>query len=220
MTNLETCLREMLGPEAGVGCAEITGTADGLWPEEEQAVTRAIAKRQAEFAAGRRAARQALTGIGIAPVAVPVGGHRQPLWPDGVTGAITHDAGVALAAVTPTDRTIGLGIDVTLADPLPEKTRAAILTHSAEQSLNPPEERAVFSAKESLFKALFPQLGTYFGFDAASVAPDLATGRFEITLTRTLGEFQSGQRWTGRLGIVGPCLISALVCRRRGPLTR
>jgi 4'-phosphopantetheinyl transferase EntD len=207
---LEAALRAMLGGDAGIGCAAIGGE-DGLFPQEMPAIARAVPKRRAEFAAGRRAARAALAEIGIAPVAVPVGDHRAPVWPEGVVGAITHDAGVALAAVARSDRMRGLGIDVTEAAPLPGNTRRAILPHAAEQGLSPLEERAVFSAKESLFKALFPFLGTYFGFEAAAVRVDLEAGGFEITLAVPLGPWSAGTGWTGRVHVAEAGVLTGLV---------
>ena len=209
---LEAKLRAMLGRDAGIGSAAI-GDEDGLFPEEMPAVARAVPKRRAEFAAGRRAARAALSEIGLAPVAVPVGAHRAPVWPDGVVGAITHDVGVALSAVMPADKVLGVGIDVTEAAPLPAITRRAILPHAAEQGLSPLEERAVFLAKESLFKALFPLVGTYFGFEAAVARVDLEGGTFGIELACPLGELRTGTNWSGRVAIHDSWLLAALVTR-------
>ena len=200
-------LQAMLGPEVGVGWADVTGT-DGLFAEERDAVTRAIGKRQAEFAAGRRAARAALRALGCPEVAIPVGQDRAPQWPEGLRGAITHDAGLALAAVTNRG---SLGIDLTEAAPLPGDTRRAILPHDAEQGMDPLSERAGFSAKETLFKALYPFVETYFGFAAARVHPDLAARTFRITLTKALGPFPEGQAWTGHVTVQDGRVLTALV---------
>ena len=91
---LSDALAALLGPDAGVGYAAIEGT-HGLLPEEAPAIARAIPKRQAEFAAGRRAARAALTTLGHPAQAIPVGDRRAPIWPQGTVGAITHDQGHA-----------------------------------------------------------------------------------------------------------------------------
>lgn len=199
-------LQAMLGRDAGVGRAEVAGE-EGLFPEEAPAVARAIPKRRAEFAAGRRAARAALVALGMAETAIPAGAARQPLWPDGVAGAITHDRGLALAAVT---REGGIGIDLTEAAALPGDTRRTILPHAAEAGLDPLAARAGFSAKESLFKALFPVVGTHFGFSAALVRPDPAAGRFEIELLDPLGPVAAGTAWTGHIHVADGLLMTAL----------
>lgn len=208
-------LAGMLGADVGVGQANCSGT-DGLYPEEQTAISNAVERRRVEFAAGRRAARAALAQIGAPAIAIPLGAHRAPRWPVGITGSITHERDVALAAVT---RRGWLGIDVTEAAPLPENTRRAILPHPEEAGLNPIAERAGFSAKESLFKALFPLVGRYFGFSAARVWPDLDSGHFRIELAEPLGAFSEGTGWDGTLAIEGPHLVTALRLADDDPVT-
>ena len=210
---LSEALSALLGPDAGVGYAAIDGPG-GLFPEETPAIARAIPKRQAEFAAGRRAARAALAGLGQPAVALPVGERRAPVWPSGIVGAITHDKGHALAAVLSAKTSLGLGIDLTEAAPLPGKTRLEILPFEAEADFDDLTARAGFSAKESLFKALFPSIRDYFGFSSALVVPDLGAGCFKITLTRPLGAFPAGQCWQGRIAETDNLVLTALRINR------
>jgi hypothetical protein len=58
-----------------------------------------VPKRQAEFVAGRICAREALTGWGHDNVVVGIGAHREPIWPQGLLGSITHCADYAAAVV-------------------------------------------------------------------------------------------------------------------------
>ncbi len=202
-------LSDMLGGDAGVGCVPITGN-EGLYPGETLAIARAIPKRQAEFAAGRRAARAALAAFDHPATAIPVGDRRAPVWPEGIVGTITHDRGYALAAVLPADAALGVGIDLTEAAPLPGQTRTEILPFETEAGFDDLTARAGFSAKESLFKALFPSIRDYFGFSSAMVAPDLGAGRFKITLTRPLGPFPAGQTWQGDMAEHSGLFLTAL----------
>ena len=204
---LTAALSAMLGGDAGVGYADGSDDPE-LFPEEAQAIARAIPKRRAEFAAGRRAARAALVGIGQAPQAILVGEHRAPLWPRGMVGAITHDDGTALAAVLPDRAAAGLGIDLTAATALPAKVDREILPHADEQGLSPLDARTGFSAKESLFKALFPLVGAYFGFSAAVFRPGLTT--FHIELTVPIGPFAAGTGWTGQCARDSRHILTAL----------
>lgn len=65
----------------------------------------AAPKRLGEFLAGRLAAREALRPFGLAGCSVAIGAAREPLWPEGVEGSISHSRlageGVALCAVRP-----------------------------------------------------------------------------------------------------------------------
>lgn len=213
MVEVEAVLSRVLGPGVGLGVEPVSG-AEGLRPVEAMAVARAVPKRVAEFAAGRRAARRALDSIGREAVDLPAGPNRAPVWPEGVTGSITHDGDLALAAVALLGEVRSLGLDLTEAAPLPGATRGHILRHEDEADLSEIEARAVFSAKESLYKALSPHVGFVFGFSAATVRPDLAAGTFEACLQQPLGPFQPGQTWFGRLAIEGDRLITGLVLRQ------
>lgn len=205
-------LGAMVGDGVGTGEATVTG-ADDLRASEAVAVERAIARRRAEFAAGRRAARLALDQIGHRDATLPVGADRAPLWPEGATGSITHDAGLALAVAVPVSVARSIGIDLTEAAILPDGVRDQILRHPDETRLTDLEARAAFSAKESLFKALSPHVGFVFGFSAAVVEIDLSAGTFAARLTHSLGAYQVGDTWLGRVAIDGPRLITSLVVR-------
>ena len=211
-TSIEAVLSEMLGPGIGLGIEPVSGSG-GLRPVEAIAVSKAVPKRVAEFAAGRRAARTALGAIGCEASDIPAGPDRAPVWPDGVTGTITHDGDLALAAAARLGDVRSMGLDLTEAAPLPGGTRERILRHAAEEGLTDLEARVVFSAKESLFKALSPHVGFVFGFSAAAVRPDMERGSFEAWLLQPLGPFEQGQVWRGRLAIEGRRLITGLVLR-------
>lgn len=199
----------MVGADVGLG-AECVTDADGLSPLEVAAMSNAVPRRIAEFAAGRRAARQALARIGVEPAELPVGADRAPVWPKGTTGSITHDTGLALAAAVSLRTAGSIGIDITEAEPLPGEVREQILRHPFEAGLDDLEARAAFSAKESLFKALSPHVGFVFGFGVAVVEVDFAAGLFEAHLLHALGPFSKGQYWQGHLGIDGNRMVTAL----------
>jgi enterobactin synthetase component D len=151
-------------------------TAGGIVLPESLAS--AALKRQVEFAAGRFCARAALRQLGYesrAPLAI--GQHRAPLWPAGCLGSISHGDGLAIAVVTTTKAWRGLGIDIEriltneAAEPLLEHLMtAAELSVGNVAGLSIAHWLSlVFSAKESLFKALYPLVGRYFDFLDAEV---------------------------------------------------
>ena len=195
--------------EMTIGVAEVTDDA-GLLDPEPDAVTRAIPKRRAEFAAGRRAARLALEVAALPVVAIPQGAKRAPVWPDGVVGSITHDGDLAVACVAPTSRIKRIGIDLAEARDFPEHLRSQILLTPDEQQQNGLEARISFSAKETVFKAFFPEVGSYFGFDAVEVAPSLTAETFDVTLRRPLGRFQTGFKCRGGIVFLEDHLVTWL----------
>ncbi|MDY6925445.1 MAG: phosphopantetheinyl transferase [Pseudomonadota bacterium] len=205
--DLAARLAAMLGPGAGIGWSPCEGEA-GLLEDEARHLDRAVPKRRAEFAAGRRAARAALAALGHPAQAIPAGPGRAPVWPEGIAGSLTHDRDLALAAVVASGEDIG--IDLTAAEALPGETRRAILPHDAEAGLDDLAARAAFSAKESLFKALYPCIETYFGFDAAIAAPDIDAGTVVLRLTGAIGPHGPGTVFTGRVERVGGALLTTL----------
>jgi 4'-phosphopantetheinyl transferase EntD len=142
----------------------------------------AVPQRRREFAAGRLCAARALTELGASG---PVGRDektREPLWPKGVAGSISHTRALAAAAVT---RGPMLGIDLEpqlSADALRDVRKLAI--SDAEWTLLGADAAlatALFSAKESLFKCLWPSTRVFLDFpDAQLVAHDDGTFTLEL----------------------------------------
>jgi len=159
---------------------------------------RAVPKRRAEFLAGRWAARQALAGLGLDAVATR-GEDGCPRWPSGVVGSITHGADCKGKTVLLLALLRGLGIDAERL--MNESTKDELMSRicdgeeraALEQGLGVPEHERVtfaFSAKESLYKCLFPLVRRFMDFNAARVVQAQATrdeaGRWVGALTLEL----------------------------------
>lgn len=137
---------------------------------------KAVIKRQAEFVAGRKLAQQALKQIGQGydrPIAI--GTHREPLWPAGSTGSIAHCDGWAVCTVLKAEHlSVGIDIEHRLAHQTASEVQAMIGTAQewallAQQFDLASAVTLLFSAKESLFKALFPQVHIYLDFSDAEL---------------------------------------------------
>src|SRR5690242_16641698 len=99
----------------GVGLRRLSaGPQPSLQPEEEQALgPRAVERRRQYFAAGRAAARDALRELGVVhDVAIGRGASGEPLWPEGIVGAISHAGDFAVAVAGLRADYAGLGVDV------------------------------------------------------------------------------------------------------------
>ncbi|WP_420592089.1 4'-phosphopantetheinyl transferase family protein [Bacterioplanoides sp.] len=172
------------------------------------ALTNAVEKRQAEFLAGRYAARKALSAMRIAADEVPTGTNRAPVWPEGVVASITHTNTAAVCAVALSKNLLYLGIDLenVLTAAVANKLKANIVdTQEASllKTLPISFEHALtlaFSAKESLFKALHPSVGYYFDFDTAKLTKVcFETRSISLQLTKDLStDFTSGLCLYGR----------------------
>jgi 4'-phosphopantetheinyl transferase EntD len=160
-------------------------SAPNLFPEESNIVANAVEKRQLEFAKGRQCARAALRRMGVSDQPLLVGSHREPLWPPGVTGSITHTLGLCAAAVGWETSYAGVGIDVEQAEPLQPEIAERVATIPEMEALPsmPPllAARLVFSAKESFYKCQFYQTRGWLDFFDVTIALQ-PNGAFEARL--------------------------------------
>ena len=133
---------------------------------------RAVVKRKAEFIAGRAVALQALHRQGCDCSELPIGQHRAPIWPQGWIGSISHTDDLAMVTIAPSNEAAFLGLDV---ESLIEQTQldSLIPMFISAQELrlwrgNELSKQSfatlVFSAKESIFKAVYPHVKTYLEF--------------------------------------------------------
>ncbi|WP_233587101.1 4'-phosphopantetheinyl transferase superfamily protein [Pseudorhodobacter sp. E13] len=173
MTNLPALLAaaRRLAP-AGIAwaVADPTAPAPPLWPGED--IGKAVPARAMEFAAGRAAAREALAALGAPLAAIPHGPDRAPVWPQGISGSLTHSASACLAAVTPVPRLIG--IDLEPNTPLaPDLWETVLLPAEQANLLSSPSPgllaKHIFSAKEAAYKAQYQRSQTLFDFHALEV---------------------------------------------------
>jgi enterobactin synthetase component D len=155
-----------------------------------QALRHATPKRQREFLAGRRCAEKALLHLGAGSTHVAMAEDRTPIWPDGVVGSITHTGDFAAAAVAWAADIVGLGIDSEqIIDPAIALDIAAICMVDEATLFRPAQGRSscefhtfVFSAKEAVFKCLFPLTRKFLEFsDVRITSLDWGRGYFAWT---------------------------------------
>jgi len=162
-----------------VACDEsTTDVAESLMlPAEAAQVANAVVKRRREFGTVRHCARRALAELGVDPVPLLPGPNREPLWPPGVVGSMTHCAGYRAAAVARAADVHSIGIDAEPHGPLPDGVLESIareeeLPRLAELAAGEPTvhwDRMLFCAKESVYKVWFPLARRWLGFEDASI---------------------------------------------------
>jgi enterobactin synthetase component D len=191
--------------------------------EVPASIERSVAKRQAEYLAGRicaRAALQQLEGTGSSPA---IGEDRAPVWPAHIAGSITHSTGRAAAIVANKRHWRGLGMDM---ENLLNPERAERL---AGEILNPPELQRMtagsrdqlalwvtltFSVKESLFKALYPIVQRRFYFEHAEMLEWTERGEIRLRLLTDLSsEWRNGAELDAQFGVKDGQLLSLVSIR-------
>ena len=150
------------------------------FPGEEFLVANAVETRRREFITARRCAREALAKLGYAPAPIRAGPKREPLWPAGLVGSITHTTGFRAAAVAPRSLLASIGIDAERNERLPDGVEESITVPGEPEMLAALSRafpathwsRLLFSAKESVYKAWYPLTGRLLGFEDARLAID------------------------------------------------
>ena len=220
-TLAEAAVSELQVHFLAFACDTPLGASDALevglpWPET---IERSVPRRRAEFVFGRLAARHALAHVSplLASAAVGIGPNREPLWPAGAIGSVTHITGLAGAAAVPACSWRFIGIDLERPARADSQHALRILAlDDAELSLlravpPVPSETVldtrvtqVFSAKESLYKAAFPMARRFFDFSAArlcdfqvaasGIGPEV---RLVLEMREDVGgAFGKGSRWS------------------------
>ncbi|NQZ20700.1 MAG: 4'-phosphopantetheinyl transferase superfamily protein [Colwellia sp.] len=170
-------------------------------------IVKSVEKRQSEFLAGRMMARSALALLNDDKFTVDIGENRSPVWPNNIVGSISHSAEMALCIVSDkcACRYVGCDIEPFITCTTQSEISNSII-NSDEKTLikNSQLESGVaftliFSAKESLFKALYPYVKCYFDFRDAEVFDiDTHKNEFKIKIIKGLScDLSEGTQFSG-----------------------
>ena len=195
--------------------------------EMPASIQRSVAKRQAEFLAGRLCARAALLQLDGTCATPGMGEDRAPIWPAHISGAITHSNGRAGALVALKSEWQGLGIDLEklLTTERAQRLAKEILTPDelARMASVPAEQIALlitltFSVKESLFKALYPLVQKRFYFEHAEVLSWTPEGLVRLRLLTDLSpEWQQGRELDAQFCLFEGQLLTVVAIRGGTP---
>lgn len=197
---LEGTLREWFPVDAFVKAGSL-----GPWPmfpEEAVLVERAVQRRRWEFATGRHLSRLGLGHWGLEEAPIGTGRLREPLWPSGIRGAISHDGDTCIVVLlreprdemspaleTPGRRrpkAPGLGVDLmTLPQPpgRMEPLRSMFLARNDEDAevhrafghetgADVSASLLLFSLKEAIVKAISADVGAFIELQDLQVWPE------------------------------------------------
>jgi len=183
----------------GVVAAQLQGRApEGLLTESEAlSVSHCAPKRIADFTAGRLCAHRALAAFGVADFSLLPAPDRQPLWPPGYVGSITHTEGYSAAVVGPAAQFRSLGVDAETIASVHAELWPRILGEVERRELvqlATPQARErtaalIFAAKEAFYKCQYPLTAEWLEFEDLHIeSADFGrdTGLFSVRPCRTL----------------------------------
>ncbi|ECQ3650502.1 4'-phosphopantetheinyl transferase superfamily protein [Salmonella enterica] len=193
---------------------------DDLFPQLVQPfpekLRKSVTKRKAEFLAGRYCCSKLLRIAGAR--STHVGSQKGiPIWPLGWYGSISHTDSYVIVALVNETQSLMPGVDI-------EKYDSKLLLSVVDMFSSPNELiilRAsaldytwalllLFSAKESLFKSLWPEtvVGVDFHF-ANLISIDVVQQTFTLALSSSLSSrLYVGKRITGRYVFFNDCVIT------------
>lgn len=153
------------------------------------AMIKASRKRQAEYFAGRYLAAEAMASYDIHHFKLIADANRCPLWPNSLVGSITHTNTYAACITANKADIAAIGIDAQdiLNDERAERLQSRIIDSAEARIISQSDLSAAlglslcFSAKEAIYKALYPRIQQYFGFNAAKLhSIDTAANTFSF----------------------------------------
>jgi 4'-phosphopantetheinyl transferase EntD len=169
-------------------------------------------KRRREFAAGRAAARRALSTLGGPVASLLQGADGAPIWPRGIVGSISHCEGFCGAVVAREADAVSLGFDVETAEPLPGELQLMIFRPGEHSEIETWSRQTGvdfakigFSAKEAFYKCYYPLARRFLEFRDVVIHfngrpdEDLTGGAFHIEFVeKTAPDNSLAERVVGR----------------------
>ncbi len=190
-----------------------------LYPEEERFTKQMVARRLQEFQHGRSCARLALSMLGQPPGPVGRGKHREPLWPAGFIGSISHAGDHAAAAVAATDLFLGIGLDMEFADPIEDCLIASICRPEEIGRVDDGEDigyraKLLFSIKESIYKCMWPLIRQFVDFTEIEVRLVDDSDRYEAIAHTAKCDAVPIDRLSGRYRRHGKLILASAYISR------
>jgi enterobactin synthetase component D len=202
-------LREdMLGGLVSVGEARLEGSEAPAWLLEYRlsdfaglapirstipipgSIERSVPARQASFLFGRVAARAGVKGLLGRDAPLPVGVRGAPVWPESLSGSISHTDTHAISWVRRSEAGhIGIDLERRMSDLDLEAIGEQVMSAQEAEILStafsgehwPEGVTVLFSAKEAAYKALSPLVARYLDFhDIEIEAIDLAQSTLSL----------------------------------------
>lgn len=142
-----------------------------LFPDEARLFEKSSLAARRQSGAARAAARGLLSRLGHDGAAILKSPSGAPIWPAGIVGSLAHDARLAIAAIALAREFAGVGIDIEPDEDLPADLVDLVATPTEKARYGPAflRNRALFVAKEAVYKAVYPMDGVFLDFQDIEV---------------------------------------------------
>ena len=139
------------------------GDEFGLLSEEADTFATSALKVRRASGAARFVARELMSRLGRAQLAIPKSTSGVPIWPTGIVGSLAHDSEVSVAAIASEREFLSLGVDIEPAEALDSDLVELVVTDNERRSIadDPCRGRLFFSIKESVYKTIYPLDGVF-----------------------------------------------------------
>ena len=148
--------------------------------------------RKNAFSSGRHAVHLAQNELGLEPSEIPAAG-RKPIWPIGQVGSITHSTDFAAAIVS--RDLLSVGVDIERLGRIKQKLHNKFFTSTEISSISQMTEGGadsiIFSAKESIYKAIYSIVERYVNFQEVELILSPKNSTFSVSY---MGENMSSLR--------------------------
>ena len=145
--------------------------ANFLLGKEKSIIHTYAPKRTEDFSTGRYCARRALKKLRIPPQEILFGPNKEPLWPKGIVGSISHCDSLTCAIVAKKSDHISLGLDIEEIGRVTPDFFDLVFTENEKRYLSSFTRRkleeqstVIFSIKEAFYKFQHPLTNTFLDF--------------------------------------------------------
>ena len=150
-------------------------------------------KRKSSFFAGRLAAKVGMGALGVSEEDVGVGPRGEPLWPKTVSASLSHTDDTAMCILSCGQYRLGIDVERPMNVTDSYEVKKMIMTKFEQQYFSKFSfgknclTTILFSAKECLYKALYPEVQSYFDFlDVETIRVDLLCSEITFRLCKNL----------------------------------
>lgn len=164
-----------------------------LTSNEKLLVKEVSEKRIRDFSAGRHCAKKLLNKLGDVNSEILIGSKKEPLWPKGFVGSISHSKSFVGAVVSKSSQLVSIGLDIEKIGRVKKNMWRNLFTPIEQEFLNTLSEddelfytTLYFSMKESFYKLQYPITKEYLWFTDVELKQD--KGVFNLAVIK---EFNS-----------------------------
>jgi 4'-phosphopantetheinyl transferase EntD len=189
MASASTLLKELFDDEILVASSPLVFDENDLPTGERELIVKAVTSRRRAFSTGRVLARGLLRDLGSETAELLRDPDRVPVWPEGAVGSISHCEDLCAVAIGEASRFWGIGLDVEPDEAVKEGVERVVCgpreiawLDSVAGDERSRRVKMIFSIKEAVYKAFYPELRTHWGFQDVQTEIDLDGERFLASL--------------------------------------